>query len=378
MRRALLVIVLLAAWPSGAGAVTTTVTLRAPKAATYLHKVDFVGRLSPATRDARLRLVRGTTLVATARVRRDGSFVIPVRIANPGPFRVMWVHTSSPEVRVRIRPRLQAQLVGSGVVGAPLHVVAALDPATAGRVRVQVIRAGRVGFDRSYPGRAQVSLGTTQVGSLRIRLSTLTKPGYEPLSRELAATLRPPNLGVGVTNPAVTELARRLAALHYAVPSLSSTFSYDLVQSVYAFQKVQSLERTGSADAALWTRLDRPRLPQPRYSEPANHIEVDKTHQVLYLVRGGEISLISPVSTAGIAGYYTPEGRFAIYRKVVGYDPSPLGVLLNPMYFVGGYAIHGNPSVPPYPASHGCVRVPNFVIYRLFSSEPYGETVYVY
>jgi lipoprotein-anchoring transpeptidase ErfK/SrfK len=63
---------------------------------------------------------------------------------------------------------------------------------------------------------------------------------------------------------------------------------------------------------------------------------------------------------------------------VVGYDPSPLGVLLDPMYFVAGYAIHGNPSVPPYPASHGCIRVPNFVIYRLFHSEPYGETVYVY
>ena len=63
---------------------------------------------------------------------------------------------------------------------------------------------------------------------------------------------------------------------------------------------------------------------------------------------------------------------------MTGYDTSPLGVLLDPMYFVGGYAIHGNPSVPPYPASHGCVRVPNFVIYRLFGSEPYGETVYVY
>jgi lipoprotein-anchoring transpeptidase ErfK/SrfK len=176
----------------------------------------------------------------------------------------------------------------------------------------------------------------------------------------------------------VTELARRLAALHYVVPSFSSTFGDDFVQSVYAFQKVQGLERTGSVDAAFWTKLENPRIPAPRYSEPADHIEVDKTHQVLYIVRDGKIALISPVSTAGIAGYYTPEGRFAIYRKVTGYDPSPLGVLLDPMYFVGGYAIHGNPSVPPYPASHGCVRVPNFVIYRLFGSEPYGEVVYVY
>jgi lipoprotein-anchoring transpeptidase ErfK/SrfK len=27
-------------------------------------------------------------------------------------------------------------------------------------------------------------------------------------------------------------------------------------------------------------------------------------------------------------------------------------------YFIGGYAIHGYVSVPAYPASHGCLRVP--------------------
>jgi lipoprotein-anchoring transpeptidase ErfK/SrfK len=27
-------------------------------------------------------------------------------------------------------------------------------------------------------------------------------------------------------------------------------------------------------------------------------------------------------------------------------------------YIVGGIAIHGFASVPPYPASHGCIRVP--------------------
>src|SRR5205823_1166524 len=83
------------------------------------------------------------------------------------------------------------------------------------------------------------------------------------------------------------------------------------------------------------------------------HLEIDKGHQVLYVVRGGQIALIVPVSTAGIPGHFTPEGRFAIYRKVVGFDPSPLGTLYDPMYFTGGYAVHGNPSVPPYPASHG-------------------------
>jgi lipoprotein-anchoring transpeptidase ErfK/SrfK len=378
MRRALVVLVPLIAWPAGASAEVPALTLKAPGATMYLHKIDFAGRLTPAVENARVRLLRGTTLVATARVRRDGTFVIPVRVANPGPFRAVWGQTASPEVTVRIRPRLETRLVGSRVTGAPLRLVASLEPETAGRVRVQVFRSGRVGFDRSYRSGARVALGTAKVGELRVRVTAVPRPGYERLAREVAATLRPPSLSVGSTSPAVAELTRRLGVLGYAVPSPSATFSADLVQSVYAFQKVQGLERTGSADASLWARLDTPQIPKPRYPEPANHIEVDKTHQVLYLVRGGEVALISPVSTAGIAGYYTPEGRFAIDRKVSGYDPSPLGVLLNPMYFVGGYAIHGNPSVPPYPASHGCVRVPNFVIYRLFSSEPYGETVYVY
>jgi peptidoglycan hydrolase-like protein with peptidoglycan-binding domain len=379
VRRALPLALLLLVWPaSTTAAAVPALTLTGPKATTYLHTVDFAGRLSPATPDARVRLLRGSTVVTTTRVRPDGSFRFKVALANPGPFRAAWLSASSTDVTVRIRPALRASLVGSLVAGAPLKLAASLEPSGAGRVRVQVIRGGRIGFDRSFAGGARVALGTREIGTVRVRLTTLPRPGYDSVSRELRATLRPPNLSVGMTSPAVTELARRLAALHYVVPSFSSTFGDDFVQSVYAFQKVQGLDRTGSVDASFWTKLESPRIPTPRYSEPADHIEVDKTHQVLYIVRGGKIALISPVSTAGIAGYYTPEGRFAIYRKVTGYDTSPLGVLLDPMYFVGGYAIHGNPSVPPYPASHGCVRVPNFVIYRLFGAERYGETVYVY
>lgn len=383
MRRALIVLVSLAVWPAAAAALpgprlAPTLTLKAPKATSYLHRIEFVGRLSPNAHDARVRLLRGSVVVATARARPDGSFRIPVRLASPGPFHVTWLSARSPEVTVRIHPRLDTRLVGSHVVGAPLRLIASLRPASAGSVRVQVIRGGQVGFDKRYPGHARVSLGTREIGTLRVRVTTVPKPGYDPLARELHTTLRPPLLSIGTTSPAVTELARRLTALHYVIPSLSATFGDDFMQSVYTFQKVQGLERTGMVDAAFWTRLENPRIPQPRYREPADHIEVDKTHQVLYIVRGGQISLIVPVSTAGISGYYTPEGRFAIYRKVSGYDTSPLGVLLDPMYFVGGYAIHGNPSVPPYPASHGCIRVPNFVIYRLFGVEPFGENVYVY
>ena len=146
MGHALVLLVSLVAWPGGARAEAPTLSLTAPKATSYLHKVDFVGRLSPAVPDARVRLVRGTTLVSTGRVRADGSFVIPVRLASPGPFHVTWLGATSPEVTIRIRPRLQAWLLGSRVAGTSLKLVASLMPATAGRVRVRVIRGGRVDF----------------------------------------------------------------------------------------------------------------------------------------------------------------------------------------------------------------------------------------
>jgi lipoprotein-anchoring transpeptidase ErfK/SrfK len=128
----------------------------------------------------------------------------------------------------------------------------------------------------------------------------------------------------------------------------------------------------------FWRALGAGRIPRPRYSSPADHIEVNKGRQVLYVVRRGRTALIVPISTAGISGTYTPVGRFSVYRKVGGFDPSPLGTLYDPMYFTGGYAIHGNPSVPPYPASHGCVRVPMWVAPYLYATTPYGQTVYVY
>jgi lipoprotein-anchoring transpeptidase ErfK/SrfK len=50
----------------------------------------------------------------------------------------------------------------------------------------------------------------------------------------------------------------------------------------------------------------------------------------------------------------------------------------DPLYFTGDHAIHGNPTVPPYPASHSCVRIPMWVAPLLYRTVPYGETVYVY
>jgi hypothetical protein len=371
---------LVLAWPAAGLAANSppTLTLKGPGATRYGHRIEFDGRLTPAVPGARISLYRGTEFVTAKAVRRNGTFRIPVRIERPGPFHVAWSGVTSPAVAIRIHPLLDVCLVGTPVVGKPLSVSVRLRPAAAGPIRVRVVRSGGSTVERRLRGKGRVRIDTAALGRLRILVDVTARPGYAELSRQFAVTLRPPLLSYGSASPAVAEFLRGLGALHYAIPRVQASFDGDVLESVYAFEKVQELSRTGVVDAGFWARLDHPRLPHPRYAQPVDHLEIDKEHQVLYVVRGGKIALISPVSTAGIPGYFPPAGRFAIYRKVPGYDPSPLGILYKPMYFVGGYAIHGNPSVPPYPASHGCVRVPNFVIERLYGAEPYGETVFVY
>ena len=55
----------------------------------------------------------------------------------------------------------------------------------------------------------------------------------------------------------------------------------------------------------------------------------------------------------------TPRGSYDIERRIDGVRVAPLGRLYRPLYFKGGFAIHGSNNVPGYPASHGCVRTTN-------------------
>jgi N-acetylmuramoyl-L-alanine amidase len=95
-------------------------------------------------------------------------------------------------------------------------------------------------------------------------------------------------------------------------------------------------------------------------------LEIDISEQVLLEVVDGHVISSTHVSTGNGEGYWyegewwladTPRGWFQIYAKDAGWQEGSLGWLYSPMYFVGGFAIHGSTSVPYYPASHGCVRV---------------------
>ena len=94
---------------------------------------------------------------------------------------------------------------------------------------------------------------------------------------------------------------------------------------------------------------------------------------MLFLVRDGQVALIVPVST-GASGN-TPLGHWPVYSRVPGFNAK---AMYYSSFFTGAYAIHGYQSVPPYPASHGCVRIPLWFAYRLYSLIDYGTEIYIY
>lgn len=291
---------------------------------------------------------------------------VKLHALSTAPYVAFAGNVRSAPLRIQLAPTITVGLRGSPVFGSSAHVVAILHPARAGSVKLTV------------DGRPTSSIDTHRVGTARVVATSVPAPGWVAARQTLAVRVVQPNLAAGATGAGVLELESSLAALHYLVPQHSTTFSPELTDAVYAFQKVNHLDRTGIADAATWQALGDPAIPAPRYRTPGLHVEVDKERQVLFVVRDGQITQISPVSTAGLPGKFTPVGRFAVYRKVDGFDPSPLGTLYKPSYFVGGYAIHGNPSVPPYPASHGCVRVPMWIAPILYDELAIGTAVDVY
>jgi lipoprotein-anchoring transpeptidase ErfK/SrfK len=129
-------------------------------------------------------------------------------------------------------------------------------------------------------------------------------------------------------------------------------------------------------------------VPKARFQTAEPHVEIDLTRQVLFLTdRSGAIVRILPVSSGNEKKYFdqgkwqvahTPRGRFRIERKIDGVRKASLGNLYYPNYFYGGVAIHGSNSIPSYPASHGCVRIPRFADRAFSRMVNVGTEVFVY
>jgi N-acetylmuramoyl-L-alanine amidase len=186
-----------------------------------------------------------------------------------------------------------------------------------------------------------------------------------------------PTLRQGSRGTAVVTLQRRLAALRYDVGAIDGIFGSSTHHGVVAFQKVNGLARDGIVGPITWAALNRPVVPRPRYWHSGYGVEANLTKQVLYLTRQGAVVRILDASS-GTASTPTPRGNFSVLRRIDGWRQSSLGLLWRPNYFYRGYAVHGSTSVPPYPASHGCIRVTVPAMNRLWSILRIGMPVHIY
>lgn len=183
----------------------------------------------------------------------------------------------------------------------------------------------------------------------------------------------------------VARMQTELAETGFYRGDIDGVAGPETAAAVVAFHKAAGLAREAawrSDGLALLRAWDGPDI-SARPDEP-DRVEIDLTRQILVLVRGGEVEAVMGVSGGNGEAFVnsrgrtvravTPEGDFTFVRHVDGVRRSYLGVLYRPWYFRGGYAVHGSPSVPAEPASHGCVRVTNrdadYLASRLFLGMP--------
>jgi lipoprotein-anchoring transpeptidase ErfK/SrfK len=131
-------------------------------------------------------------------------------------------------------------------------------------------------------------------------------------------------------------------------------------------------------------------------------IVIDLADQHAYLLAGHTIVLTAPVST-GREGHNTAPGRYRVMEKDIGHrssiygayiqdgyivqpdvdvrkDPRPAGATFigAPMpYFLriyGGVGMHAG-YLPGYPASHGCIRMPESKARRFFEAARVGTPI---
>ena len=180
--------------------------------------------------------------------------------------------------------------------------------------------------------------------------------------------------GQGDSGVKVLLLQRQLLRLGFATP-VSGSFEGLTANAVLAFRKTNGMGRTNYASRAMFVKLLRGEGAfKLRHPKAGKHVEFDWSRQVLVLADKGKPYRTYHTSS-GAPATPTVFGTFKFYLQTPGTNTKGM---VHSSYFIRGYAIHGYASVPSYPASHGCLRVPIPSARAIFNWINIGDTIFAY
>jgi len=193
-------------------------------------------------------------------------------------------------------------------------------------------------------------------------------------SKAAAVSVVAPAAGFGTRSPFVALVQQKLAALGYAVPK-SGVYDGGTGRAIEAYRKVLGVARLQTLDAGVVDKLLRGQGRfKVRYPQHGRHVEANLSQQVLALIENGKV-FRAYTTSSGAAVTPTVLGTYRFYWKDPGTNEKGM---VHSSYFIRGYAIHGYASVPTYPASHGCLRVPIPDAWNIFNWVRVGDQIDVY
>jgi lipoprotein-anchoring transpeptidase ErfK/SrfK len=192
-------------------------------------------------------------------------------------------------------------------------------------------------------------------------------------------TPKPPAAKPEPVDAGVRTAQERLAALGYLLPADVDGQAGPATQAaVLAFQKWEGLDRDGEIGPQTLGRLAKATRPTPRTRGPAGRrTEVLLDRQVTLAIEDNRVVRALHISS-GAPATPTPPGDFKVYAKYPKWWSVPFREwLLWALPFNGGIAFHELAEVPPYAASHGCVRESNTTSKWLYDFGSVGMPVKV-
>jgi N-acetylmuramoyl-L-alanine amidase len=360
--------------------VTTVTCALSPSTIVFGETVTVSGVVTPAAgQDVDVSLA-GVT-VATASTDATGAYSVKITPRRSGDVvaRLRADGTQSEARRLVVNPGVTVTH-GTPTPFLSLQYVVKVEPSTYGGTITAVVvhRGARVATLKApvRGGKAVLQVPLRGVDKFVVTLSLPAADGFGARSLESTVRAKGERVASGSSGLRVRGLLTALSRLQIRVPYVGTSFNSQCADAVMAFQKAYRLPRTYVFDGDDWRKLDGAKPVKPRYSRPSTHLEVDKGRQILMVVKNGAVSGLIAVSTG--ATNNTPEGSFRIQQKHPYTTSGYGGILFRTMGFVGNFAIHGYAPVPPYPASHGCIREPMWAAAWVYDHSFVGEQLSVY